>query len=84
MVVILWTRARIRIVKRKLERKPPEASAPAVLCGLKCPGDVELAAYLDDRLDLVAQQKLHEHLLYCPRCYSLCQETASFLEGENG
>jgi hypothetical protein len=78
-VVILLTRARIRIVKRTIERRPP-SSVPAVLCGLRCPGDEELAAYIDGRLAAGSHEKIREHLSYCPRCYAVYFETVWHLK----
>jgi hypothetical protein len=78
-VVILLTRARIRIVKRRVERRPP-SSIPAVLCGLRCPGDEELAAYIDGRLATGPRERVREHLSYCPKCYAVYFETVWHLK----
>jgi hypothetical protein len=80
-VIVLLTRARIRIVKRKIDRKPP-ASVPAVLCGLRCPGNEDLAAYIDGRLGAGSHERVREHLSYCPRCYAVYFETVWHLEHE--
>ncbi|HEX4960341.1 MAG TPA: hypothetical protein VF173_05855 [Thermoanaerobaculia bacterium] len=50
LVVTLVTRARIRIVKRLLERQPLQTIPVALCCGIECPSAEDLAVYIDNRL----------------------------------
>lgn len=46
----------------------PAASAPGVRRGWGCPGDGELAAWVEGRLPAAAREKLAEHLAGCNYC----------------
>jgi hypothetical protein len=70
-IVILVTRARIRIVKRTLDRKPPQVVPMAPFCGLDCPSVEELAEYIDDRLPGNRHMAIDEHLCTCRSCFEV-------------
>jgi hypothetical protein len=78
-IVILFTRARIRIVKRSLDRKPVATVPRAPSCGLYCPGTVEMALYVEGKLTAGRNMAIDEHLCYCPPCFRLYVDVLHFL-----
>jgi hypothetical protein len=78
-VVVLYTRARIRIVKRTLDRKPIATVPRAPFCGLDCPGAEEMALYIEGKLPGGRHMSIDEHLCYCPACFRLYVDVRRFL-----
>lgn len=62
IIVVLFTRARVRIVRRRIEKKPPQAIPAPPLCGLECPSAEEMAEYIDGRLSGYRRIVIDEHL----------------------
>lgn len=76
--MILLTRAKIKIVKRKIEGKPLAVSPPAVCCGLECPCAEDLAAYIDGVLPHSRYRVVGEHLAFCPHCFAVYIDVLQF------
>ena len=70
-IVILLTRARIRIVKRRLDKKPLQAVPLPPRCGLDCPSAEELAQYIDGVLPGNRHMEIDEHLCSCAACFEV-------------
>jgi len=69
--VILVTRARIRIVKRGLDKQPLHALPLAPRCGLDCPSAEEMAQYIDNLLPGGRHAAIDEHLCSCQACFEV-------------
>jgi len=78
LVVILVTWARIRIVRRLLERQPLQAVPVALRCGIECPSAEDLAAYIDNRLARNRRIEIDEHLTQCRRCFEVFEGVLRF------
>jgi hypothetical protein len=78
LIVILLTRARIRIVKRRIDRQPLQAVPLAPRCGLDCPGAEEMAEYIERRLPGFRQAEIDEHLSTCPSCFEVYEGVLRF------
>jgi hypothetical protein len=84
LIVILVTRARVRIVKRLLGGRPLQAVPVALRCGIECPSAEDLAAYIDNRLAGNRRMEIDEHLAKCRRCFEVFEEVLRFnLEQEH-
>ena len=83
IIVVLFTRARVRIVRRRIEKKPPQAIPAPPLCGLECPSAEEMAEYIDGRLSGYRRIVIDEHLCDCVACFEVYLGVLRFqLEGE--
>ena len=78
LVVIVVTRARVRIVRRLLERQPLQAFPVALHCGIECPSSEDLAAYIDNRLAGNRRMEIDEHLAKCRRCFEVFEGVLRF------
>jgi hypothetical protein len=66
-------------VKRTLDRKPIATVPRAPLCGLNCPGDEDMALYIERKLTGGRHMAIDEHLCYCPACFRLYIDVLRFL-----
>jgi hypothetical protein len=69
--VILLTRARIRIVKRRLDKQSLQVVPLAPRCGLDCPSAEEMAQYIAGLLPGNRHMEIDEHLCSCAACFEV-------------
>ncbi len=70
-IIVLLTRATVRVVRPTVEKKSPQAIPPPPYCGLECPSAEEMAEYIDGRLSGYRRIVIDEHLCDCAACFEV-------------